>query len=199
MIAIRGFGSSIVSELLPMLPADEVVIRVSRDADNPTVADRHLFCAGVIRPKRGADQTREEIEESTRVNLWSVTDQCERILSSNTAARICIIGSESGFAGSFDDVYAASKSAVHGYVESKRLKSPHQQIVCLAPSIIEDCGMTIRRADHQNLEARRLAHPMRRFLTAQEVATWVHFLLYVDAGYMSNQVIRLNGGEHLWR
>jgi NAD(P)-dependent dehydrogenase (short-subunit alcohol dehydrogenase family) len=196
MIAIRGAGSKIVSELLPLLPPEEEVVRVPRLGDMPNCAERYLFCAGLLRPKRGVDQTADEIEESFAVNLWRVTDDIERIMASNVKARVCVIGSESGFAGSFDDVYAMAKQGLHRFVETKRLKSPYQQLVCIAPSIIQDCGMTVRRDDVSNLREKRARHPKQRFLQAAEVAKLVHFTLYQDLGYLSGVVIRLNGGAH---
>jgi NAD(P)-dependent dehydrogenase (short-subunit alcohol dehydrogenase family) len=73
---------------------------------------------------------------------------------------------------------------------------PQQQIVCVSPGIIEDAGMTVRREDRVNLARRRDMHPKRRFLRAIEVARMIHFLLYVDEGYTSGVVIRMNGGAH---
>jgi NAD(P)-dependent dehydrogenase (short-subunit alcohol dehydrogenase family) len=193
MIAIRG-GSLIAKELRAMLPPGEEVVWVPRDADMPTGATRHLFCAGLLRSKSADMQTNREIIEGMTVNLWSVTDQIERIMSANDLARVCVLGSESGFSGSFDGTYAEAKKELHQYVESKKLK-PLQQLVCIAPSIISDCGMTTRRLDLDNLEARRATHPKRRFLRAAEVARLVHFCLYVDKGYLSGTVIRLHGGR----
>ena len=56
--------------------------------------------------------------------------------------------------------------------------------------------MTERRQDVENLQHRQEKHPKRRFLEAAEVARMIHFLLYVDEGYTTGVVIRMNGGEH---
>lgn len=190
MLAIRGGGSQIAREL--NVPD---IVRVDRDQPMPLDADRYLFCAGLLRSKHWTAQTKAEIEEGFAVNLWQVTDDCERILSANDKARICVIGSESAYRGSYDDVYAASKRCLHEYVERRRLK-PEQQLVCISPSVIEDCGQHIRREDEWRTAQRREAHPKQRFLKAEEVALLVHYVLYQDAGYLTGVVIRLNGGEH---
>lgn len=195
MIAIRGAGSEVVRRLEPHIAGDEV-LRVHRDEDMPVNVERYLFCQGLIRPKRRSEQTNDEIVEGLSVNLWYTLDQCERIFSANVKARVCVIGSESGFAGSHDDTYAVAKAELHKYVERKRLKSPYQQLICIAPSIIRDCGMTTRREDGQNLMMRRATHPKQRFLDAEEVARLVHYVLYVDRGYLSGVTIRMNGGAH---
>jgi NAD(P)-dependent dehydrogenase (short-subunit alcohol dehydrogenase family) len=194
VLAIRGYGSEIARELAQLVPGTETIVPIPRNGAMPVNATRYLFCAGVLYARPAVEQREAEIEESRRVNLWQVTDDCERILSVNDRARICLIGSESGYAGSYDGTYAAAKRELHSYVETKRLRTKDQQLVCIAPSIIEDCGMTQRREDRENLERRRQAHPKGRFLWAYEVARLVHFCLYVDDGYLCNVTIRMNGG-----
>ncbi len=190
MLAVTGYRSKIVSELIPLLPEGEEVIRL--DTTTP-ICNRYLLCAGVLRPKRIADQSPEEIAETFRVNCSWPIQFCDDMLEKNPEARICVVGSESGFSGSFDGAYAAAKAGLHRYVETKQL-GPFQQLVCVAPSIIEDAGMTTSRADKDVLEVRRTLHPKRRFLKALEVARMIKHLLYVDEGYTTGTVVRMNGG-----
>lgn len=199
MIAIRGAGSQIAEELIGLLPAEEEVWTVPRGEMPPFTADRYLYCQGLLRPKPMAEQTASEIEESFDVNAGQVIKACDVILGGNAAARICVIGSESGFAGSYDETYAAAKDRLHRYVSGKKLRYPAQQLVCIAPSIIANAAMTLRREDQDNLEQRRMVHPKRRYLQAIEVARLVHYVLYIDLGYLSGVVLRMNGGSHLWR
>lgn len=195
MLIVTGWGSAIVKALLPMLPVEERPVRA--DAyDVPLDGDRYLFCAGLIRPKVIADQSEHEIAETFMANAGAVMQACDRIIGANDDARICVIGSESGFAWSFDGAYAAAKAALHRYVETKRLRTPEQQLLCLAPGIVGDAGMTLRRKDVEGLAMRCEQHPKRRFLAAEEVARLIHYALYIDRGYLSGTVIRMNGGEH---
>jgi NAD(P)-dependent dehydrogenase (short-subunit alcohol dehydrogenase family) len=195
VIYVRGAQSAIAQELDAMCH----VVPVERGEQMPISGERYLFCAGLIRQKRITDQTESEIAETFMVNAGSVIKECDRLLAVNPKARICIIGSESGFKGSFDASYAASKAAVHRYVETKRLPFPGQQIVCIAPTHILNTGMCGRRnADGVELmEKRRIAHQKQRWLQPVEVARLVHFLLCQDQGYITNIVIRMNGGQHL--
>lgn len=195
MLIVTGYRSAITQALLPMLPPNETAER-GEALDRPTDAERYFFCAGMLRSQSTMAQTETEMAETFNVNCGHVIRACDRIFAVNDDARICVMGSESGFAWSFDGVYAAAKAALHRYVETKKLRTHNQQLVCIAPSIIEDAGMTLRRNDQDRLEARRNAHPKGRFLLAQEVARLVHHVLYVDHGYLSGIVIRMNGGEH---
>lgn len=196
-IAINGGRSAIAQALRNhWLDPGESVVWTQRGQDMPLDARRYLFCQGLLFGKRADEHTAHEAAESLYVNYTWIANQCDRILNHNDVARICLIGSESGIAGSYDRVYADAKKRLHAYVETKRLRLPAQQLVCIAPSIIADAGMTLRRQDAANLAQRMQDHPKRRFLLADEVAGLIHYVLYVDHGYLSGVVIRMNGGAH---
>lgn len=195
MIAITGWNTSIAVELRKLLPDGETAVRaVAADPDFPLDADRYLFAAGLLRPKQHRDQTAEEIREGLLVNHGSVVRACDVLFDVNPTARVVVIGSESAYTGSYDDVYASAKANLHRYVETKKLKHPGQQLVCVAPTIIMDSGMTQRRKDLVSVEKRALKNPKRRWLKAIEVARLVHFCLFQDEGYLSGVVLRLHGG-----
>lgn len=189
MLAVTGYRSKIVEELRKLLPSGEEVVRI----DHLPSSERYFLCAGLLQPMRMMDMEHAEISATMWVNCFWPVEICERVLATNDHARICVMGSESGFTWSHNDAYAGAKAALHRYVETKKLK-PNQQLVCVAPSVISDAGMTLRRTDTDNLERRRLEHPKQRFITSAEVARMVHFLLYVDDGYTTGTVIRMNGG-----
>lgn len=193
MIAIAGIGTTIAQQLGKLLPDGEETIRLGDNQYKP--CERYLLAAGIIHNKPLTEQTKEEMNESLWVNAMGPIGSCEEILASNPKARICIIGSMSGINGSFDQTYAAAKAGVHNYVRNKVLK-PHQQLVCIAPNIIMDSGMTERRNEEGSIALRTklLKHPKGRYLRAKEVAQLVYFLLYVDEGYITNTVIEMHGG-----
>ena len=198
MIVITGHTSKIAEEFekaaqsFALVPFDLYKCRVPDD-DFLLDANYYLFCQGLLRPKKMQDQTEAERTEGFEVNLDSIVRACDAVLAVNESARICIIGSESAYKGSFDDVYAVSKMLIHSYVERKKL-APGQQLVAISPGIIEDAGMTTRRTDQDTLNFRRAMHPMGRFLQSREVAEFAHHLLFHQP-YIRNTVIRMNGGQ----
>jgi NAD(P)-dependent dehydrogenase (short-subunit alcohol dehydrogenase family) len=194
MIFVRGAQSAIAQELHKLTPTEVI----ERGDPMPDDGLGYLFCAGLIRQTVIDKQSDEEIAETFMVNAGSVIKECDRLLSVNPYARICVVGSESAYKWSYDGAYAAAKAALHKYVETKRLQAPMQQLVCVAPSCILKTGMNLQRnaAGVEALEKRRLEHPKKRWLGPHEVARMIHFLLCVDAGYTTNTVIRMNGGEH---
>jgi NAD(P)-dependent dehydrogenase (short-subunit alcohol dehydrogenase family) len=193
MIFVRGAGSTIAQALAEFA----TICPVERGEQMP-MGEKYLFCAGVLRQKPISGQHDDEVAESLFVNALDVIRECDRLLDVNPKARICVMGSEAGFTGSFDGAYAAAKAALHRYVETKRLKEPGQQLVCIAPTIICNTGMTNARNEDgvRAMQARQRAHPKRRWLEPVEVARMIHFLLCVDNGYTTNIVLRMNGGEH---
>lgn len=193
-LIIVGYGSTISARLREIV--DDDVTRATYD-QLPLEADRYLFAAGVLIGKPVEELTAEERSRAMDVNFFGPIKACEEVFKANTRARVCVLGSESGITGSYDRAYAGSKAALHQYVTTRKCSSPEQQLVCVSPGIIDDAGMTTRRTDRINLDRRRDNHPKRRFVTAQEVARLIHFLLYIDRGYISNTIIRMNGGEHI--
>lgn len=195
-LAVRGASSRIAEELFKLIP-DEAIIKVGRHDENMAAvrATRYLFCQGFIQDRSIWDQGRQDQGISFIINATQIIENCDKIIEWNDEARICVMGSESGESWSFDGSYAAAKAGLHRYVETKRLRTPDQQLICVAPTIIRDAGMTTRRKDLDRVDQRALQHPKHRWLMAEEVARLVHFCLYQDQGYLTGQVIRMNGGS----
>lgn len=192
-VVITGIKSSISQNFIKLLGEVNVHgIRVE-NINNYLMADKYLFCQGVLYSKTEEDQTKEEKKRSEFINFQSIVNACNKILEKNAKARICIIGSESGYRGSFDASYAKYKKKIHEYIETTTLQFPTQQIVGLAPTIIEDTDMTKNRKDQDNLDRRRKEHPMKRFLKSSEVASMAYTLLY-EQPYINKTVIRMHGG-----
>lgn len=206
-LGVTGRRTSIVEHLLRLVPDDRVVSIGRRPDDDvridlarpfdvgqfPSDLDRYVLAAGVMYPRRLADQSFDETATSLAVNLTSVVRVCEHLLDANARARICLIGSES-FRGSYDTTYFVAKAGLNAYVERRRLCHPGQQLVIVSPTIIMDSGMTERRDDLDQVADRAQASPKHRFLYAAEVARVVHFVLWEDDGMLTNTVVSMNGG-----
>jgi NAD(P)-dependent dehydrogenase (short-subunit alcohol dehydrogenase family) len=206
-LGVTGRRTSIVEHLLRLVPDDRVVSIGRRPDDDvridlarpfdvgqfPSDLDRYVLAAGVMYPRRLADQSFDETATSLAVNLTSVVRVCEHLLDANPRARICLIGSES-FRGSYDTTYFVAKAGLNAYVERRRLSHPGQQLVIVSPTIIMDSGMTERRDDLDQVADRAQASPKHRFLYAAEVARLVHFVLWEDDGMLTNAVVSMNGG-----
>ena len=106
--------------------------------------------------------------------------------------RIVTISSVSGLMGNRGQVnYSASKAGIIGATKALAIELAKRQITvnCVAPGLIES-DMT----DELPLEQMLEAIPLRRIGQAEEVAALVAFLCSPDAGYITRQVISINGG-----
>ena len=202
-LAVAGRRTTIVQELMKLLPPGEDVREWPRyQPGDPNIgndyaaleADRHVLATGILWDNPIMCQPWPEIKESLFVNLILPVKLCEAVIRSNPRARICVVGSESGIKGSYDTTYALAKAALHRYVETRRVGA-HQQLVCVAPTIIWDSGMTQRRKDKDLLSERAKSWPKGRLLMAAEVAAVIYALLYVASDYMTNVVVPIDGGN----
>jgi len=107
--------------------------------------------------------------------------------------RIVNISSVAAIAGNRGQVnYAAAKGALNSATKSLALELASRGITvnAVAPGIIES-GMAEGAFDKATLD--RIV-PMKRAGRADEVAALVAFLASDDAGYISGQIISINGG-----
>lgn len=195
---ITGASSTIAKRFieLPAMdgiePRDEVIQSFRSYSDLPLDLDRYLLCAGVLYGQKVAEMPTMGVLNTLAVNYVDVVVFLERLFENNKTAHVCVIGSMSGIAGSYDTMYAGSKAALHLYVQTKRLQK-EQHLVCVAPTIIEDSGMTTRREDYAEVIERGKARRLGRWLTADEVARTAMFAIENDA--MCNSVVELSGGN----
>lgn len=106
--------------------------------------------------------------------------------------RIVAMSSVSGIAGNRGQVnYSAAKAGLIGAVKALAVELAKRRITvnCVAPGII-DTDMTV---DVSSKTVARMV-PLRRSGTPAEVASLVSYLFGELAGYISRQVISVNGG-----
>lgn len=108
--------------------------------------------------------------------------------------RIIVMSSISGQCGNRGQVnYSASKAGLIGAAKALSQEVAKRKITvnCIAPGIIE----TDMTQDIPQEAVKQI--PMKRMGSAKEVASLVNYLLSEDAGYITGQVIAVNGGLYL--
>ena len=143
-------------------------------------------------PALRAEQWQRVIDVSLN-GFFNVTQPLTLPMIRTRWGRIVNISSVAALTGNRGQVnYAAAKGALNSATKALALELASRGITvnAVAPGIIES-GMAEGTFDKATIE--RLV-PMKRTGRADEVAALVAFLASDDAGYISGQVISINGG-----
>lgn len=114
------------------------------------------------------------------------------MIQNRAGGRIVTMSSVSGIAGNRGQVnYSATKAGIIGATKSLAMELGKRKITvnCVAPGVIETD--MIEHAFEKEIKA---LIPLRRFGKAEEVAGLVNYLFSDAAGYITRQVISINGG-----
>ncbi len=154
--------------------------------------------AGITRDGLLLRMSDEDWDDVIRVNLrsaFAATRAAVRPMMSGRFGRLVNIGSVSGVIGRPGQAnYAASKAALIGFTKSVAKEFGGKGITAnvVAPGFIET-DMTADLPDSVKDEARS-ATALRRFGKPEEIAATTAFLCSDDGGYITGQVICVDGG-----
>ena len=161
--------------------------------------------AGIDGFKRFGSMSFETWQRVIDVNLNGVFHCCQAVLPDMVEAgwgRIVNISSSSAHSGQpFMTHYVAAKSAVNGLTKALALElGPAGITVNAVPPGFIDTPM-LRRAESRELlggtvEEHIERTPVRRVGTAEDIAAACAFLISEEAGYITGQILGVNGGRN---
>jgi NAD(P)-dependent dehydrogenase (short-subunit alcohol dehydrogenase family) len=154
-----------------------------------------LYSWGILYPQRLLDQDEAKTWRSLYINCVLPARLLEKLNRSQVKFRYVYISSESAVKGSYDGTYAIGKAAMERFIREIRINNLESSCVAIAPSMIEDCGMTVRRLDRENVEKASKTHPKKRLLKSSEVAKTIQSLIFEGSDYLTNTTIHLDGGK----
>ncbi len=152
--------------------------------------------AGITRDKALMMMEPSEWQEVLDTNLtgyFNMAKSCIVMMMKKKSGNIVNISSVAGITGSARQVnYSSAKAGILGLTKSlaKEVGPYNIRVNAIAPGYIEtDMTKDLKRRD----ELEKLI-PSGRFGDAKEVAKTVAFLASDDAGYITGQVIKVDGG-----
>ncbi len=176
---------------------EAVVKALSEDIEKHGPYYGVILNAGVNRDNAFPAMEDKEWDEVINVDLngfYNVLKPCVMpMVSAKIKGRIVAISSVSGVVGNRGQVnYSAAKAGIIGATKALAVELAKRGITvnAIAPGVIE----TEMTENLEFAEEIRKAIPMRRFGTANEVASLVRYLLSDEAAYLTRQVISVNGG-----
>jgi 3-oxoacyl-[acyl-carrier protein] reductase len=145
--------------------------------------------------------TDEQLDKLFGVNVrGAITSArvCIRSMMRSKAGRIIFLSSVVGEMGNAGQTaYAMTKAAVLGATRSiaREYASRNITVNAIAPGFV-DTDMT-HGLSEANKEQMLKAVPLGRTATAHEIAAACVYLASDEAGYVTGQVLRINGGMHI--
>jgi 3-oxoacyl-[acyl-carrier protein] reductase len=186
-----GQAQAIVFDVTQYQAATEVLSKLPEEHVIQIIINN----AGIHADAPMAGMSHEQWQQVIDVSLhgfFNVTQPLLLPMMRTRWGRIISLSSIAGVMGNRGQAnYAAAKSGLHGASKSLAIELASRGVTvnCVAPGIITT-PMTEGVFDKDLIKS---IVPMHRAGTAQEVAALVDFLASDDAGYISGQVINING------
>jgi NAD(P)-dependent dehydrogenase (short-subunit alcohol dehydrogenase family) len=161
--------------------------------------DGIVYCPGTINLKPLKSLKIEDFQNDFEINLLGavkVVNKYYNNIKSSGKGSIVLFSTVAVQTGmTYHSSVAASKGAVEGFTRSLAAEfSPSIRVNCIAPSITDTPLAEKLLNNEAKLKASEDRHPLKRIGSAEEIAQTVEFLLSENSGFITGQIIKVDGG-----
>lgn len=195
---VKEAGFTVVTKCVDITKTDEFEKTLESLASEFGSIDILINNAGITRDNLLIRMTDEEFDKVLEVNLraaFVAMRTAGRFMMRSRFGRIVNISSVSGVIGNAGQAnYSASKAGLIGLTKTvaRELAKKNVTANCVAPGFI-DTEMS-RKLPEPVIEGVKRLIPMRRTGSVENVAKAVAFLASDEAGYITGQVLCVDGG-----
>ena len=158
--------------------------------------DNILITSGIIYGKTVTDYNFEKINTLFNINVIGVIKILSKLLSTkiNKKMNIIFISSISERKGSFDELYASSKSALSKIAKSLSINyGSNLRVNVIAPSVINKTKMH-RMMSKKNINKILNSTPNKKILNCDDLAKIINDIFQDHWNHSNGSIIDVNGG-----
>lgn len=160
--------------------------------------DGLIYLPGSIALKPLGMLKEEDFRSDMELNFFSLVKTVKTVANQlNQGASLLFFSSVAATTGMpFHTSIAAAKSAIEGFAKALAAENaPKWRVNVIAPSLTDTplAGRLLSNDKKRELIAEK--HPLKRVGSAQEIAQMAHFLISDKAGWITGQVIGIDGGK----
>jgi 3-oxoacyl-[acyl-carrier protein] reductase len=198
---LEGLGASVLAVAADAAKREDADRLVEAAKERFGRIDVLVNNAGITRDQllvRMKDDDWDQVLDTNLRGVFLMTRAVGKVMMRQKSGRIVNISSAAGAMGNAGQVnYSAAKGGVIGLTKACARELAHWNILvnAVAPGLIETDMAAAIPAEARDTLVQQV--PLKRIGTAKEVAEVVRFLAGEGAGYITGQVIHVNGGLYM--
>lgn len=163
------------------------------------VVDGVVYCPGSINLKPFHRLTEKDFADDLNINLLGAVKTIQKLLPNLEEAdepSIVLFSTVAVQTGmGFHASVSAAKGAVEGLTRSLAAEFARKiRVNCIAPSLTDTPLAERLLNSHEKREASAARHPLKKIGTADDIAAMAEFLLTGSSGWITGQILHVDGG-----
>jgi NAD(P)-dependent dehydrogenase (short-subunit alcohol dehydrogenase family) len=165
----------------------------------PDIIDGFVYCPGSISLKPFARIRPEDFVQDYQLQVAGAIKVLQAALpkmKNSTQASVVLFSTVAVQTGlPFHAQVAASKGAIEGLTKALAAElAPKVRVNCIAPSLTDTPLAAPLLSSDEKKEANAQRHPLKKIGTVTDIANMAAFLLSDQSGWMTGQVLHVDGG-----